>query len=147
MASIGSRGRPVVLAGLALAAVALPAGSGAHAQPTYSSPIALSPNERLLWVVNPEDDSVTIINTANNAVLDTIDVGDEPRSVAIDARNDFAFVANAAGSSVTVLRIENGTPANLDVQSEGELTTGAEPWSVVVSPDALSPTAARTRSR
>ena len=62
-----------------------PRGSGAHAQPTYSSPIALSPNERLLWVVNPDDDSVTIINTANNAVLDTIEVGDEPRSVAIDS--------------------------------------------------------------
>jgi YVTN family beta-propeller protein len=135
MASIGSRGRPVVLAGLALAAVALPAGSGAHAQPTYSSPIALSPNERLLWVVNPDDDSVTIINTANNAVLDTIEVGDEPRSVAIDAGNDFAFVANAAGSSVTVLRIVDARPGSLDVQSDGELTTGAEPWSVVVSPD------------
>ena len=81
MASIGSRGRPIVLAGLALAAVALPAGSGAHAQPTYSSPIALSPNERLLWVVNPEDDSISIINTANNAVLETIQVCDEPRSV------------------------------------------------------------------
>ena len=34
-----------------------------------------------------------------------------------------------------MLPIVNGTPANLEVEADGELTTGAEPWSVVVSPD------------
>ena len=108
---------------------------------TYSSPIALSPDERLLWVVNPDDDSVTIIDTATNAALATIAVGDEPRSIAIDPRNRYAFVANAAGNSVTVLRILDETPEDLEVEPDdrvgpdGELITGAEPWSVVVSPD------------
>ena len=141
MASIGSRGRPVVLAGLALAAVALPAGSGAHAQPTYSSPIALAPDGALLWVVNPDDDSVTVIDTAVNEAIATIPVGDEPRSIAIDSENRYAFVANAADSSVTVLRILEESPVQFEavpderISPTGELVTGAEPWSVVVSPD------------
>ena len=30
-------------------------------RPTYSSPIAISANDRLIWVVNPSDDSVSVI--------------------------------------------------------------------------------------
>ena len=120
--------------------LALPFGRVAQAQ-SYSSPIALAPDGALLWVVNPDDDSVTIIDTAANEALATIPVGDEPRSIAIDPRNRYALVANAAGSSVTVLRILDETPEGLEVVPDdrvgpnGELVTGAEPWSVVVSPD------------
>src|SRR5262249_35320045 len=39
------------------------------ATPTYSSPIAISSDNRLVWVVNPADDSVSIIRTDNNTRL------------------------------------------------------------------------------
>ncbi len=102
-----------------------------------------APDGALVWVVNPDDDSVTVIDTATNtAIGDPIPVGEEPRSIAIDPRNRYAFVANAAGNSVTVLRILDETPEDLEVVPDdrigggsGELLTGAEPWSVVVSPD------------
>ena len=68
-------------------------------QPTYSSPIALSADDRLVWSVNPGDDSVSVIRTDTNTVLRTIKVGDEPQSVALDPNNTLAFVANAAGST------------------------------------------------
>ena len=69
MAAFGSRGRAALVAAFSLAAGALPLGTAAQAQ-TYSSPIALAPDGALLWVVNPDDDSVTIIDTATNEALD-----------------------------------------------------------------------------
>src|SRR3954470_23471363 len=67
---------------------------------TTSSPIAMSRDGRLVWVVNPGADTVTVIGTSSNTVLRTIRVGGEPQSVALDPSNRYAFVANAAGSSV-----------------------------------------------
>jgi YVTN family beta-propeller protein len=103
---------------------------------TTSSPISMSRDGRLVWVVNPGADSVTVIRTSSNTVLRTIGVGDEPQSVALDPSNRFAFVANAAGSSVSVIRIVNPTPTSaFRAQVVRRLTTGAEPWNIVASPD------------
>jgi YVTN family beta-propeller protein len=128
----------------AAAATASPAGGPAaraaqarrtFSTPTTSSPISMSRDGRLVWVVNPGADTVSVIGTATNRVLRTITVGDEPQSVALDPSNRFAFVANAAGSSVSVIRITNPSPASFRAQVVNRFTTGAEPWNVVVSPD------------
>ena len=102
---------------------------------TYSSPIALSRDNRLVWVVNPEDDTVSVIRTDNNTLLDQISVGNEPRSVALDPDNTFAYVANAIAGSVTVIRIDNDSFANFSAVVDRTITTGAEPWDVVVTPN------------
>ena len=110
-------------------------------RPTYSSPIAINASDRLIWVVNPSDDSVSVIRPDNNTRLAKIAVGDEPQSIALTPDNQYAYVANAAGSSVTVIRINDpawGTfSAQVDqsVGPNGEITTGAEPWNIVCSPD------------
>src|SRR5689334_12808753 len=129
--------------GAAASQGAAPVGPAAvFGKPTYSSPIAMSQNNALVWVVNPDDDSVSVIRTDTNAVIKKITVGDEPQSVAVDPNNTFAYVANAADNTVTVIRIFNPTPgAGFDARVDttvgqgGELTTGAEPWNVVISPD------------
>jgi YVTN family beta-propeller protein len=92
-------GTPHAASGAELPGVDAPAAVFNH--PTYSSPIAISNDDRLVWVVNSRDDTVSILRTDNNSVLRTIPVGDEPRSVAVDPNNKFAFVSNAAGSWVT----------------------------------------------
>src|SRR5438067_2313753 len=51
------------------------------ARPTYSSPIVLSQDNKLLWVVNPDYDSVSVIRTDTNVVIKKILVGREPRGV------------------------------------------------------------------
>ena len=108
---------------------------------TYSSPIAMSADNKLVWSVNPGDDSVSVIRTDNNEVITNIKVGDEPESVALDPSNHFAYVANAASSDVTVIKITNPNPdgftAGVDRQvgSNGHLKTGSEPWNIVASPD------------
>jgi YVTN family beta-propeller protein len=110
-------------------------------RPTTSSPITLSADNSLLWVVNPDDDSVSVIRTDTNAVIREINVGDEPQSVAVDPNNTFAYVANAASNNVTVIRITSANPAafvaapDLTVGVRGSITTGAEPWNIVISPD------------
>lgn len=115
-----------------------PAGDGLAAvftHSTYSSPIAISNNNKLIWVVNARDDTVSVIRNDTNTVLKTIAVGDEPRSVAVDPNDKFVYVSNAAGSSVTVIKINNAAFAGFSAAVEKTLKTGAEPWNVVISPD------------
>jgi YVTN family beta-propeller protein len=44
-------------------------------------------------------------------------------------------VANAAGSSVSVIKINNASPASFSAVLEKTFKTGAEPWNIVISPD------------
>jgi YVTN family beta-propeller protein len=110
-------------------------------RPTYSSPIALSNpvpvagNPSLVWVVNPDDDLVSVIRTDTNTLVKKINVGDEPQSVAVDPNNTFAYVANAADNTVTVIPITDPNPGNFIIGTPSTLTTGAEPWNIVISPD------------
>ena len=103
--------------------------------PTYSSPIALSADNRFLWSVNPSDDSVSIVRTDRDTVVRKLRVGKEPQSVALDPNNGFAYVANAAGSSVSVIRILDDKLPGFDARVVRTIRTGAEPWNVVISPD------------
>jgi YVTN family beta-propeller protein len=113
------------------------------ARPTYSSPIAISQNNALVWSVNPDDDSVSVIRTDTNVVIKKINVGDEPQSIALDPNNAFAYVANAADNSVTIIHIVNANPSTFDARVDNAFcpnsncspTTGAEPWNIVISPD------------
>jgi YVTN family beta-propeller protein len=109
--------------------------AGTFNHPTYSSPIVLSADNKLLWSVNPADDSVSVIFTGTNTVIGKIKVGKEPQNVAVDPENKFAYVANAAGSNVTVIKITNPDPFNFKTAVDRQITTGAEPWNIVASPD------------
>lgn len=113
------------------------AAAAAFNRPTYSSPIALSADDRLAWSVNPADGSVAVIRTDTNALVTKIPVGgrNEPQSVALDPNNRFAYVANAAAGHVAVIRINNPTPGGFSAVLQKVIKTGAEPWNVVVSPD------------
>lgn len=104
-------------------------------QPMNSSPIALSADQRFIWSVNPQDDSVSVIRTSDNSVIATIATGDEPRGVALDPNNGFAYVANAAGNSVTVIKITRASPSGFTAAIDRTIKTGAEPWDIVISPD------------
>ncbi len=133
---VGSRGGTAV--GQKPAAVPVVKSSG----PTHSSPIAMSLDGKLVWSVNPADDSVSVIRTDRDSVVAKIKVGDEPQSVALDPAGRYAYVANTAASSMTVIRIVNPAPNRFKAKVDprfgpgGRITTGAEPWAVVATPDA-----------
>lgn len=120
---------------LALMAGVPSAGAAVFAHPTTSSPIALSQDEKLVFVVNPRDDTVTVLCARNGKHVATIQTGDEPRAVAVHPDNKYIYVANAAGSSVSVIRIINATCAGWAAQLDKTIVTGAEPWNLVISPN------------
>ena len=109
------------------------------AGPTYSSPIALSADGKFVWSVNPGADNVAVIYTKTNKVIARVKVGDEPQSVALDPNNRYAYVANAASGSVTVIRITRASAKRFRAKADrragrkGQIATGSEPWNVVVS--------------
>ncbi len=103
--------------------------------PTTASPITLSLDNRLTWVVNPRDDTVSVIRNDKHLVLKTIPVGDEPRGIAVDADNAFAYVANANAGSVSVIKITNASFGGFKASVVKTIRTGSEPWNVVISPD------------
>src|SRR6516165_2188029 len=109
--------------------------SAAAIHPAYSSPIALSADNKLVWSVNPADNSVSVIRTDTNKLITNIKVGLEPQAVALDPAGAFAYVADAAGSDVTVVQIVNSSPSAFQAFVVQHITTGAEPWNIVVSPD------------
>ncbi|NJM41529.1 MAG: YncE family protein [Anaerolineae bacterium] len=90
-------------------------------------------NDKLfVWAVNSSDDSVYVINANTNAVTSKITVGDDPQAIALDPNSEYAYVANAAGNSVSVIHITGGGAGG---NVERTYATGAEPWNVVISPD------------
>jgi YVTN family beta-propeller protein len=89
---------------------------------SVSSPIALSPDGKTLWVVNPDADSVTPIDTKTFVAGTPLEVGREPWGVVVTARG--VVVLNRADGSLTLL--EGNTRTDIPV--------GPEPGGVALSP-------------
>jgi YVTN family beta-propeller protein len=73
--------------------------------PTFSTPLALTHDDRFLWVTNPNNNSVTLMEVANDAnrKIKEIRVGQEPRSVAITPDDKKVYVANQVSGTVSVI--------------------------------------------
>lgn len=83
------------------------------------------------WAVQPDDKLHVIDLDANPPrLIETIAVGRQPSGLAISRRGDLALVANRAGRSVTVLRIQ-GT----QVRPIAEVPVEDEAAAVAISPD------------
>jgi DNA-binding beta-propeller fold protein YncE len=88
-----------------------------------SSPITLSSDERSVWVVNPDANSITRVDT-NTLIADSpIAVGHEPWSI-----------ANSNGMQV-VLNRSDGTLTLLEGANSSTIKIGAEPSGVALSTD------------
>jgi YVTN family beta-propeller protein len=125
----------ICIAGAIFLALTHSARAQVYSRATFSSPIAISQNDRLIWAVNPGNDSVSVFRPDNNTRITTITVGDEPESVALTPNGQYAYVANAAAGTVTVIQISDPAWGTFSASVVGTLTTGAEPWNVVCSPD------------
>src|SRR5258706_566703 len=104
---------------------------------TYSSPIAISLNDRLIFAVNPADNSVAVIRPDNNTRITNIAVGAEPQSIALRPDGQYAYVACAAGNAVSVIQVNDPAWGTFSATVVTNIATGAEPWNVVTSPDGL----------
>ncbi|RZM00731.1 MAG: PKD domain-containing protein, partial [Variovorax sp.] len=113
-------------------AVAGTVATGAAA-PTATTSVAWEPGTSTqgarLWVVNPDNDSVTVFDGTTFARLAEVAVGKAPRTLTLLPALRQAWVANRDGASITV--IDTGTRAVLRTLT---LPAASQPWGIVAAP-------------
>ncbi|GIX22204.1 MAG: hypothetical protein KatS3mg121_0987 [Gammaproteobacteria bacterium] len=95
---------------------------------TQSAPLALDAVGRKVWVVNPDNDTVTAVHADTLAKIGEYPVCAHPSSVAVDGHGQ-VWVACRDADQVQVL--DSGTGASVSVL---ELPYGAQPYGLVVDP-------------
>ena len=101
-------------------------------RPGLSSPMLLEPRPSAsarLWVVNPDNDSVSVFDTATRAKLAEIAVGASPRAIA-RAPGGAVWVVNRDAASISILNA-----GSLAVSSTVPLPRASQPHGLVFSPD------------
>lgn len=95
---------------------------------TQSTQMALDEARRVLWTVNPDNDTVTLVSADSHAVLAETRVGLNPTSVAVD-NNGYAWVVNRDDDNLVIL-----SPGG-SVTKQVAFDYGSRPISVVMTPD------------
>ncbi len=101
-----------------------------RSEATRSSPIAITHDDRFVWSVNPDNDSVSVFRVnedANQKVAD-IRVGKEPWCVAITPDDRKVYVTNMASGTVTVIDARRRTVMD-------QIKVGTEPFGCALAPD------------
>jgi len=107
------------------------------ALPSHSSSLALTSDDNTLLVVNRQNDSVSVIEVRDaggndsQTLLAELDVGKEPRYVAVLPDNSKAFVTNTVDGTVSVIDLSINPPA----VSGAAIGVGSEPRGIAVTPN------------
>ncbi|MBI4469096.1 MAG: YncE family protein, partial [Acidobacteria bacterium] len=98
--------------------------------PTSSQPLALSADDRVLVVANPDNDSVSIFDVSldENRRLSTVSVQNEPNGVAILPNGSRAYAANTVTGTVSVI---DTVPGRLVTN----INVGTEPYGLALTPN------------
>ncbi len=108
-----------------------------------SGPIQISPDDKTVFVANPDTDSIAVIDVAadSHKKLIEVPVGKEPRNIAVSPDGRRVFVANAGASTVSVLdATANGYPVI------ATLNVGVEPYGMAFTPNGRKLYVANARS-
>lgn len=81
-----------------------------------------------LWVLNPDNDSVSVFDTATQALVAEVNVGSAPRTLA-RANDGRMWVINKSGASISIL-----SPSSLSVVQTVALPRGSQPYGILFSP-------------
>src|SRR5262245_51002369 len=114
--------------------------------PTSSQPLALSADDGLLAVANPDNNSISIFDTRNNANtrLAQVNVGTEPNGVAVSPDGTRIYVANTVSGTVSVLSVDRTASAyGLSVLT---IPVGTEPYALALTPSGKKLYVANARS-
>src|SRR5262245_31467140 len=97
---------------------------------TRSSPIAITHDDKQVWSVNPDNDSVSVfdVDEDTNLKVAEIEVGKEPWCVAITPDDAKAYVTNMASGTVSV--ISTATRTVIDT-----IEVDTEPFGCALTPD------------
>ena len=105
-------------------------GNKSETSSTRSSPIAITNDDKFVWSVNPDNNSVSVFETTETSAtkLTEIPVGNEPWCVAITPDNEKAYVTNMASGTVSVV----STSALRVIDT---IKVGTEPFGCALTPD------------
>lgn len=95
--------------------------------PSWSAPIARSPIDATLWVVNPDAGSVTALDTRRLTKIAEIPVGRDPWALAISPDGRSVYVVDRAGGALVVVDTRS-------LVVRARLPVGPEPATVALSP-------------
>ncbi len=135
------------------AAVLLPRGERSIAQahdkkaenqsPSASGPIAITSDDKYVWVANPDNNSVSVINVAADANIKEaeIRVGREPNNVAISPDDKWVVVSNTVSGTVSVIRANADHPRVV-----ATIEVGTEPYGLAFTPNGEKLYVANARS-
>ncbi|MCW1925070.1 cadherin domain-containing protein [Luteolibacter arcticus] len=98
----------------------------AAVRPVSSTTITVDPDRAVVWNVNPDQDTITAIDTASLAKLREVAVGDHPVALAIGAGDDL-WIANKNTATLTRLRRADGV-----VLGTLALPAGSDPHGLVI---------------
>ena len=114
--------------------------------PTSSQPLALSADDSLLAVANPDNNSVSIFDVRNgaNTRLAQVGVGTEPNGVALSPDGSRIYVANTVSGTVTVLAADRANSAYGSTVTT--IPVGTEPYALAVTPSGRKLYVANARS-
>ncbi|MGA6924561.1 MAG: beta-propeller fold lactonase family protein [Desulfosarcina sp.] len=71
--------------------------------------VAVVPEGSRVYVANSDDDTVSIIDTQTDTVVDTLNVGNSPWGVAVGDNGQYVYVTNSFSDTVTVIRTSDNT--------------------------------------
>lgn len=96
-------------------------------QPTHSSVIALDAAGQRAYVVNPDSDSISVLDVSTRKKTHEVAVGREPRTLAIDRHGKSVLVANLQEDTLSVLSVA-------DLSLVVKIPVPHEPYGVACSP-------------
>jgi YVTN family beta-propeller protein len=111
--------------------VTIDSGSAPNAASAAS---AVSPNGATLYVANLAADSVSVIATSSNELVDTIPVGDQPRAVAFTPNGDNALIGNNLDDTLSVVRTSDGEVIDT-IEISAAPTDRRAPAGIAVAPN------------
>jgi YVTN family beta-propeller protein len=110
---------------------------------SYSSPIAVTPDDRFVWVCNPDNDSVSLLEVDDdaNVKIAEVRVGHEPTNLAISPDGKFVYVSNTGSGTVSVIRARGDGSRVVDT-----IRVGTEPYGLAFTPNGKRLYVANARS-
>lgn len=116
----------------------------------HPNDIISSADEKFIYVANANSDEVSVINTATDAISETIPVrlgeeknpywGDSPNGLGISGDGKTLYVANGMDNALAVVTLGKNTASNAGAEKskiEGFIPTGAYPGGVCVVNNSL----------
>ena len=90
--------------------------------------IAINPNTNMIYVANPQNNTISVIDGAMDTLIQTINVGVYPLNVAVNPRTNHIYVTNEMSDNVSIIDgVSNEVLATVAV--------GKRPWGIAVNPN------------